>query len=506
MGPVKRIIVNTVCQYAKSLVNICLSLYSTRLILEALSVSDYGVYSVVGGVVAMLGFMTNALIITTQRYISYHHNDLAYVSKLFSNSLFLHFLIGASLGIILFLPESWLINNVLNIGATRLGAASHVYEISVFMLFLTIVTAPFKALFIARENIVYISIVEVFDGLLKLSLAILLMYVPADKLLCYACGMALILVVNFLAFVVYAVLRFEECHIVVRKKDLDRECMARLTGFAGWMTYGMGAVAARNQGIAVILNHFLGTIVNAAYGIAFQVYAAVSFVSTSILNAMNPQIMKSEGEHDRRKTLFLAERESKYSTTLLALVAIPMLVEMPAVLALWLKDYPEGTVLFCRSVLIASLLDQLTYGLQTANQALGKVRDYTLLIYTPKLLTPVGVWLLLVNGYGIRHVMWLYISVELAMAMVRLPFMKYTAGLSIRHYFSHVVLPLLPLCIVLCGVSWICGRYGMSGYWIVVNILVSILAGGAAVWFFTLESKEREFVRVFIKSRWVNVC
>lgn len=500
MEPVKRIIVNTVAQYAKSLINICLSLYSTRLILEALSISDYGVYSVVGGVVAMLGFMTNALIITTQRYISYHHNDSAHVSKLFSNSLFLHFLIGFFLGIVLFLPKGWLINNVLNIETTRLQVAVYVYEISIFMLFLTIVTAPFKALFIARENIVYISFVEVFDGLLKLFLAVQLMSVSVDRLLYYACGMALILVVNFLAFVVYAVLHFEECHIVIRKKDLEKECMMSLMGFAGWMTYGMGAIAARNQGIAVILNHFLGTIVNAAYGIAFQVYAAVSFVATSILNAMNPQIMKAEGEHDRKKVLFLAERESKYSTILMALVTIPLVVEMPAVLVLWLKNYPEGTVLFCRSILIAFLFDQLTYGLHTANQALGKVRNYTLLIYTPKLLTLFGVWLLLINGYGIQYVMYLYISVELAMSLVRLPFLKYTAGLSIRHYVLCVILPLLPLCIILYGVTWICGKYGMSGYGVVLNILVSIIVGGIVVWFFTFDSKERMFVKAFIKK------
>lgn len=506
MEPVKRIIVNTVVQYAKAFVNICLSLYSTRLILDALSVSDYGIYSVVGGLVAMLGFVTNALVITTQRYVSYYHAEPSYVARLFTNSLFLHLLIGGGLALVLFLPQDWLVGQVLNIGVSRLEAASQVYVVSVVMLFVTIVTAPFKALFIARENIVYISVVEVFDGLLKLALALWLTEVAADRLLCYAYAMALIQLINFFAFSIYAAVRFEECHVLIRRKDIDRDSLARLMGFAGWTTYGMGAIAARNQGIAVMLNHFFGTVINAAYGIAFQVYAAVSFVATSILNAMNPQIMKAEGEHDREKVLLLAARESKYSTVLMSLVAIPLMVEMPAVLDWWLKETPDGTVLFCRAILAGFLLDQMTYGLHTANQALGQIRNYTLLVYTPKLLTVVGVWLLLRGGYGVAGVMNLYVGVELLVSLVRLPFLKYTAGLRVATYLRQVLLPLLPLCVVLYGASWLCTWCGVSRYSVVLAVLLPVMAGAVAVWCFTFDGKERQYVKAFIKSKRRLIC
>ena len=501
MEPVKRIVVNTVVQYVKAFFNICLSLYSTRLILDALSVSDYGVYSVVGGVVAMLGFVTNALVITTQRYVSYYHANIGYVSRLFSNSLLLHLLIGIGLGVVLLIPGDWLVGKVLNIEESRLLAASHVYALSVLMLFITILTAPFKALFIARENIVYVSIVEMSDGVLKLALAVWLMFVSADKLLVYAYGMALILLVNFFAFAIYAVIRFEECHVLIRKRDIDKDCLMRLMGFAGWTTYGMGAIATRNQGIAMIFNHFFGTVINAAYGIAFQVYGAVSFVATSVLNAMNPQIMKAEGEHDRAKVLFLAARESKYSSMLMALVAIPLTVEMPAVLGWWLKETPEGTVLFCRAILVGFLLDQLTYGLHTANQALGKIRNYTFLIYTPKLLVVPMVWLLLRNGFGVHEAMWLYVGVELLMSFVRLPFLKHTAGLCVWSYVTQVFLPLLPSCAVLCGVSLLCGYYGVAQCSVFLAILLPILAGGIAVWCFTFDRKERNYVKSLVKKR-----
>ena len=499
MEPVKRIIVNTGAQYAKALVNICLSLYSTRLVLDALSVSDYGIYAVVAGVVAMLGFMTNALVVTTQRYISYYYGygTVADVRKLFANSLFLHIVIGLVLVLLLLLPQSWLMNHVLNIEASRLQAASYVYYIMVFMLFVTMITAPVKALFIARENIVYISVVEVCDGVLKLLLAILLTGVTADKLLVYAYMMAVILLVNFLAFLVYARLHFEECTVAVRLRDIDKKVLSRLVGFAGWTTYGMGSVAARNQGTSVILNHFFGTVINAAYGIAFQVQSAVSFLSTSILNAMNPQLMKSEGAGDRQRALMLAERESKYSTILAAMVTVPLMVEMPAALGFWLKEVPDGSVLFCRCILCAFLFDQMTYGLHSLNQALGNIRKYTLLIYTPKLLTLPFIWMLLLHDASVRMVMCFYVAVELLMALVRLPYLKYTAGLRILHFLRQVVFPFVLLCAVLFVTGWLYRQCVVShSFW--VSLAVMFLAGAVVVWFVILNVNERKLLMEFM--------
>lgn len=502
MEPVKRMIVNTSAQYVKSLVNIVLSLYSTRIVLEALEISDYGLYSVVGGLVAMLGFMTNALVITTQRYMSYYyHENVAYVKKLFVNSLFLHLLIGGGLSLVLLLPQDWLVNNVLNIPADRIQAAVYVYGITIFMLFVTIVTAPFKALFIARENIVYISVVEVCDGILKLLLAFCLLGVTVDKLLFYAGMMALIILVNFFAFAIYSLLHYEECTIKIRRCDIEKDSLRRLMGFAGWTTYGMGAVAARNQGTAVILNCFFGTVINAAYGIAFQVQSAVSFVATSIYNAMNPQIMKAEGAGEREKASFLAARESKYSAILMSVVIVPLIMEMPSVLDWWLKDVPEGSVLFCRSILVAFLCDQMTYGLHTLNQALGNIRVYTLMVYTPKLLTLPLIWLLLRHGADVWTAMCVYVGIELLVAVFRLPYLKYTAGICVWRYLKKVIAPLLFLCGILVSVGYLCMFLGF-GFW--TSLFVMSVSGVLLVWFVILDEGERSSLSSFIKVKeWV---
>ena len=503
MEPTKRIIVNTIAQYTKAVINICLSLYSTRLVLDVLSISDYGIYSVVGGLVAMLGFITNALVITTQRYISYYHGqgDKTYVSRLFTNSLFLHTILGLLMVIILIALKEWLFSGILNIDPDRVDVAQKVYYITIFMLLTTILMAPFKALFIARENIVYISVVEVCDGIIKLLLVIGLAFINADKLLVYALMMAFIQILNFLAFSIYARWRFIECHFRIRRRDIDFSAIKQLAGFAGWTTYGAGALAARTQGTAVIINHFVGTVANAAYGVAAQVNYAIFFVSSSIVNAMNPQIMKAEGAGDRKKVLALASQESKYSAILLSIVSIPLLMELPSILSFWLKEVPADTAMFSTFTLVTCLVDQFTIGLNAVNQAQGKIGVYSLLMFTPKLINLPIVWFLLSENHSLMSVMWSILFIEAIVAIIRLPFLKYTAGLNMSLYIRNTILPVLPLILTLVIVSWGCTKVFHFYLSFILTVFISILTGIATAWLFSLSREERQYITLLIKNR-----
>lgn len=258
MNPAKRIVINTVAQYSRSIINIILSLYSTRLILAALGVSDFGIYSIIGGVVAMLGFITNALVVTTQRYVSFHYGqeDMDAVRKVFSNSLLIHAVFAIVLSLILFLLKDVVIYHWIKIPLDRIAAAENVYLFTIAILAITILIAPYKAVFIARENIVYISIVEVLDGFLKLFLAVYITYSTFDRLVLYAAMMVFIQLCNLLAFSLYAIKKFGECSLGGRRKDISSSCILNLLGFAGWTTYGAGVVVFRNQGIAIMLNNF----------------------------------------------------------------------------------------------------------------------------------------------------------------------------------------------------------------------------------------------------------
>lgn len=496
MDAAKRIIVNTGVQYAKAVITTCISLYSTRLILDALSVNDFGIYTLVAGVVTMLGFITNALMITTQRYLSFNQTkeSNAFLHKIFANSLLLHILLGLIIAVVLFALKGILFEHVLNIDESRRYTAELVYITTVLMLFITILTSPFKALFIAHENIVFIASVEIIDSIVKLLLAIELAYIAYDRLFVYAIMMAAIVMLNLLAYSFFGLFKYKECSIVIRKKDIDKLHLRNLIGFAGWTTYGMACVAARNQGTAVVLNHFLGTVVNAAYGIAFQINNAIVFLIASIQNAMNPQLMQAEGAGNRRKMLSMAAQQSKFAVAILAMAIIPLIAEMPTILGLWLKEVPKDTDMFCRFILLAFLADQMTVGLSSANQAVGQIRNFTLLTYTPKLLYLPIIWILLAQGCSTKIVMLLYAIVELSVAIIRIPYMKYKVGLGIISYVKEVIIPTAAESLAIAITCWISITYIHSPYRFIFTLVFAGITGLATGWFLVLNSTEREYI------------
>lgn len=503
MTPAQRIIVNTLAQYVRLLFRVVLSLYSTRLILNALGQTDYGIYSLVAGVVVMLGFITNAMVITTQRHLSYTYGkkDTEKVRSTFSNCLFLHMIISIVLGAVLLLLEPLLFGKVLLIGQERMPIAVWVYRFMVVSLCLTFIIAPYRALFIARENIVYISIVDITDSVFKLLIAVMLYYITLDKLGSYGFLMMMISVFNYFALAVYGHFRFEECLLRPRRKDVDWRQMRAIVGFAGWTIYSMGCVLGRSQGMAILLNRFFGTIINSAYGIANQVFASVQFVAQSVINAMSPQIIKSEGSGDRQRMLLFAAYASKFSLLLLAMAVIPIVFEMPYILKAWLGDVPESTVTLCSFILIASLCDQSTIGLNVANQATGKIRNYSLCINTTKLLTLLVAWICLRHSRSVTAAMWCYLFIEVICAIGRLPFLKFTAGLSIRRFLSFVIVPsLLPLGSMIT-VCWVFVNYVDLPLRFLFTFITSAVVGMVVIWYACLNKKEHELVMSFIRRK-----
>ena len=503
MSPAKRIVVNTLAQHTRAIINTCLSLYSTRLVLQALGQSDYGIYSLVAGVVTMLAFLTGALVITTQRQLSFYHGrgNIEDVKGMFSSSLLLHIIIGAAIAVILLIITPFLFSGFLDIDPTRIPTARGVYFMAVLSLAIAFFTAPFKALFIAREEIVYISIVEVIDGIMKLAFALSLPFITYDLLMAYACAIAGIQTFNFLALSLWAVTHFKESTLLP-KLGLVRRCyLKELTGFATWTVYSTGCVMGRTQGVAIILNRFFGTIVNSAYGISQQVYHSIAFISQAVTNAMSPQIVKAESIGDRQRMFHLAELSSKYNFLLLSTVVIPLAFEMPEVLTLWLHEVPPYTVTICRFIILTSLCDQITIGLGTANQAIGRIRNYSLVVNTIKVLTLPGFWLCLHLGYGIGQAMWVYFGFEVLCAMMRLPFLKFTAGLSIRHFINHVFARVtLPL-IFTISACWMMVTYVNLPLRFLFTGIVSVVVVGITCWLLALEDAERHAVLQMIKKK-----
>ena len=383
-----RVMVNTAAQYGRTVINLCLSLVSARLILGALGVSDYGIYTLIAGIISLLSFVINALVVTTQRFLSFYSGkgDQGKVREMFANSLFIHILMALLFGTVFELLGNTLFDGFFNISPDRIDAAETVYHIVTVNVMLSFVTAPFRALLIAHENIVFISAVDVLDAVMRLVIAILITHCESDRLVVYALFLCGISLMNFLVYAFYDLRKYDEC-VIPRRSMINAETIREMGGFAGWTIYSIFCITGRTQGVAVIINKFFSVAVNAAYGVGMQVNAAIAFLSQSVVNAINPQIMKAEGAGDRRRMIRLSEIESKLCFMLLSMFLIPCIFEMPALLNIWLGKVPEYSVYFCRGLLLASVVDQLTIGLGAANQAIGKIRAYSLTVNTIKFLT-----------------------------------------------------------------------------------------------------------------------
>lgn len=501
-----RLIVNTGAQYVRTIINVILSLYSTRLILLALGVEDYGIFTLVGGVVTMLSFMTNAMVTTTQRFMSFHQtrSDLSMQQKIFGNSVIMHLIFSAIVLILLEIAGLFIFDGFLNIPPDRISAAQIVYQCAITMILLSFITAPFKALLISHENLVYISVIDVLDGLLKVMIALILCFLNYDKLVLYGMLMILIYLVNLLALLIYDFRQYKEC-VLPKIKNFDKDYLKSMGNFVWWQLYSTGCVVGRTQGTAIILNRFYGATINAAFGIALQISGMVNFISSALVTSINPQIVKAEGNRNRAKMFELAEAASKFSFLLLVMIVIPVSYALPDLLEIWLGSVPKGSVLFCRVILYTALIDQLTYGLGSANQAIGNIGAYAFTINTIKVLTLPCLWFLLLMGLRLYIAIWCYAFFELICALCRIPFLKYSGDLRIWQFTKNVFfkLPLPCLFLVLC--YSILKSLNVNLLVFIIAIVPVTLLYAIVVFRFALNTMEKSRIQSIIKNFKVRI-
>lgn len=496
MNNSSRVIANTAAQYIRTIINLCLSLYSTRVILDALGLADYGIYTLVAGVVSLLSFVINALVVTTQRYLSFYSGQNSYhkIKDVFYNSVIIHVALACVAGVFFEIAGLFLFDGVFNIDSSRIYAAKIVFHIVTINVIISFITAPFRAILIAHENIVFISIIDVIDGILKLIIAFVILRSSYDKLILYAFLLCCIQLFNLLIFISYDTNKYKEC-VLFPIRSINWSIIKEMAGFAIWTIYSIFCVTGRTQGVAIILNKFGGVVINAAYGIGMQVNGAISFLSQSVANAINPQIMKAEGAGNRNKMLRLAEIESKICFLLLSMFLIPCVFEMPGLLELWLGRVPEKSVYFCRMILIATLIDQLTVGLIAANQSIGKIKTYSLVINSIKLLTIPACIAGIYIFPNIYAIMYFYILFELICAISRLFFLKKTAGLSIFGFFKRVIFKeLIPVLILTLYCYLIISNYSFN-YRFIFTICSAVVVYFISICLFGMCDDEKQIIK-----------
>ncbi|MFT4203273.1 MAG: hypothetical protein QM610_05110 [Chitinophagaceae bacterium] len=375
----KRVAKNTGILYAKMGVTIFISLYSTRLVLNSLGASDFGIFNVVGGAIAMLGFLHVAMSDATQRFMSYveGEGDIEKEKRIFNISLLLHFVISLVVGILLLCTGYFFFNGFLNIAASRIGAARLVYGCLVVSTMFTVMSVPYEAVLNAHENMLYYSIVGVVEALLKLMVAFLVVNSNGDKLVVYGVLMACIPLIVLSIMRIYCHRHYQEC-LIAPRKYWDKTLMHEMANFAGWNLLGCSSGIIAGYGSNMILNKFFGTILNAANGISGQVSGQLLAFSNTMMKAVNPVIVKTEGAGNRVSMFEISFMASKLGLLVFCLFAIPFYVDSGYILRLWLKEVPPYTSIFIEIIIFQIMVEQITLPLNIAISAVGNIRRFNI--------------------------------------------------------------------------------------------------------------------------------
>lgn len=486
-----RIAVNTMAQYIRTIVSVCITLYTSRVVLHSLGVDDYGLYALVAGVTAMFAFIQGNLSSTTQRFLSYHQGrkDNAMVLKVFNNSVCTQLIISVTLCIVLAACTDLIFSHIINIPEDKVHTAKIVYWIMLGSLFVNMQSTPYLAALIARENIVYSSIVQIADALIKIPIVLSLASFASHRLELYTFFIFLVTCFNFLCYYVYCRSKYDECkHFTFR--SFDKSLFFEMFSFMGWFVYGNICVVGRTQGIAILLNNFFTTAMNAAYGIGGQVCGQLAFLANALTTAFNPRIIKTEGAGDRQKMFRLSEISCKFSFLLMSMVSIPVLFHINSILELWLKDVPEHTSMFCTFILLANQVDLISVNLKAANQAIGNVKVYTLWVNTTKLATVLFAYVVLRICLSATAVMVVFVVFEFICAVVRLRILHFTVDLSITQFLKNVIYPSIPPVVVNVAVCYIVSPF-MSGFLFLVTCVISVVVTSLVSYFASLKPDER---------------
>lgn len=497
-----RVVINTSVQYARTGASVIISLFTTRVVLENLGVNDYGIFTLIGGVISMLAFVQGNIARSTQRFLSYYHGrkDGETIRIIFNNSLITQLCLSLVLCLTLLACTPLIFKHMVNIATEREQVAHYVYYIALVSLFFNFQSTPYTATLISRENLIYTTVVSFIDTLLKLPIAYsLILFSEGSRLTWYSGSIAATMILNYLCYRIYCRRKYAECKSMNLK--LFRWNIAKeMFSFIGWGMYGTFCVVLRSQGMAVILNRFYSTAINAAYGLGAQIMAQMNILAIALTNAINPQIIKAEGGGNRKKMFRLSEISCKFSFLMLSLPAIPIIFYTEDILALWLNKVPDYTVMFARIIILGALTDQLTLNLNTANQAIGNIKLYTFVNNTIKLLTLPLAYIALKLGYGAMGAMLMYYCIEATCAVSRLILLKISSGLSIMSYFHNVFVRVLPPLAVNLGICYALSRV-VAGWWFLGAMAFSALMTIVTIYFLSLSVQEKNVIDNLLLKR-----
>ena len=496
-----RIAKNTIYLYFRSLFVLFISLYTSRVVLRELGVVDYGVFNVVGGVIAMLGFLKSNMHATYQRYFNVEmgRGNYAGVKDMFRSALAVQLILAV---VIIVLAESvglWFLYNKLVIPAERMDAAFWVFQSAVVSFLLTILSGPFGAAITAYERMGVFAVISIVDAVLRLGIVLLLEYIHHDKLITYAFLLLLISLLNILFYVTYCKRRIP---VVTIGLNWNSENLRSMFSFSGWSLMGLLAQTLKSQGVNIVLNLFFGPVVNAARGISYQILSAVNQFIHSFQTSFRPQLTKSyaSGDYGYMKQLYYSS--TKISYYLIFTLSLPIILETPYILHLWLgNNVPEYTVVFTRLVLLIAFVGTFSNPTSCIVFATGRIKWFSIIVSGMNLLILPIAYLFLWLGYGPVSAFVVSLAMTIVVQLMRIIVTSRMTVLSLIDYLRHVMLPTVVYSLL---TPW--GAYTLMRIMpqsiarLVLTCFVSVLSSLLFAWLVGLNKQEKQFVATKINA------
>lgn len=373
----KTIVKNATLLYVRMFVSMAIGFYTSRVVLQALGVEDFGLFNILAGIVTLMSSLNASFSNASSRFLSYNMNDKSLLHKTFSNAFLMHFIVSI---VVLFLGETiglWFVNTQLVIAPERMFAANCVYQATLISTVLGITQIPYNASIMSHERMNVFAFVDILNSTLKLAIALCVLYLPfKDSLIQYSLLYTLVSVTIIFTYRIYCVRNFEECSVTWK---IDNTLIRQMIGFIGWNFFSEMCFTFRQQGLNVILNRAFGTIINAASGIALQVQAILYGFIGNISTAFRPQIIKNFSEKDYRRCNELILTGTKCTSFFIMFISLPVMINLNDLMAMWLGKVPDGAVLLGQICILQNIVNSFNTMPNTCIIATGKLKMFSII-------------------------------------------------------------------------------------------------------------------------------
>ncbi len=496
-----RIVKNTFILYIRMFFTMGVSLYTSRVVLDVLGIEDYGIYSIVGGIVTLFSFFNSAMASATQRFLAFEiqRNDFQQLKNTFNATLNIHIAISI---LVLVLAETiglWFVTTKLNLPTERMNAVNWVYQFSVFNFLLGIIQVPYDALIIAREKMTIYAYMALLEGFLKLIIVYLLVVFSYDTLIFYAGLLFLVSFVVRIGHRQYCKRNYEESSY---EFYFDKPFYKKLLSYSGWNLFGNIAELARDQGSNILLNLFFGTVLNAAYALCLPVQRTVQTFVLNLQMAVNPQIIKQYAAGNNEACLKLIFQTAKFSYFLVFIIACPILYNVDFVLELWLRNTPAYTAIFVNLSIVIILIESISGPLMVGAQATGTIKWYQITLGSIICMClPISYFLL--KSYNDPRIIFIVIIVVNAISLVaRLFFLNRLIDLNVQSFVSKVLFKIIivtTILVVLYHFTGVSIENRLINF--IVNSFYITLINLISIYFIGFNQGERNLIQSFVKQQ-----